>query len=113
MVKEAEDFADEDAVFKQRIEALNGLQNTVFQMESSLKDTEGLGSKLDASDKKTIQAAIKEKKEWLDANQATATSEEFEEQTAEFQGVVSPIVSKMYGGAAGDSQDSYGSHDEL
>lgn len=116
MVREAEEFADEDASFKRRIEALNALQNTVYQMESSLKDEEGLGSKLDASDKKSIQAAIKEKKDWLDANQASATAEEFEEQAAEFQSVIAPIMSNMYGGAAGGAggdQQAYGSHDEL
>lgn len=113
MVREAEEFADEDASFKRRIEALNALQNTVYQMESSLKDEEGLGSKLDASDKKTIQSAIKEKKDWLDANQASATAEDFEEQAAEFQSVIAPIMSNMYGGAAGGDQQAYGSHDEL
>lgn len=46
MVREAEEFADEDAAVKKKIEALNALQNYVWSMQSQLKDKEGLSSKV-------------------------------------------------------------------
>lgn len=46
MVREAEEFADEDAAIKKKIESLNALQNYVWSMQSQLKDKDGLGSKV-------------------------------------------------------------------
>ena len=113
MVREAEEFADEDAAVKKKIEALNGLQNYVWSLKSQLADQEGLGSKLADADKKTILATLKESTEWIEENQATATADEFEEKLAEVQAIVSPLTSKLYGGGAGDDSEAPFSHDEL
>lgn len=114
MVREAEEFADEDAAIKKRIEALNSLQNSVWGLKSQLADQEGLGGKLEEADKKTLLAEIKDISEWLEENQESATADDFEEKLGQFQAVVGPITTKLYQGAAGDdSQQAYGSHDEL
>jgi heat shock protein 5 len=113
MVREAEEYADEDAAFKKRIDALNAFQNAIYSMESQLKDKEGLGSKLDKKDRATIEDEIKEKKQWMEDAMSSATAEDFEDKLAEFQSVISPIVSAMYGAAGGDEQAPFGSHDEL
>ncbi|WVF69023.1 chaperone DnaK [Kwoniella sp. CBS 6097] len=115
MVQEAEEFADEDAAVKKRIEAQNSLQNFIFSMKSQVNDAEGLGAKLSSDDKETILAAIKEKTEWLEENPA-AEAEDYEEQLSEFQATVAPITSKLYGGAGGagfDEEQAPFSHDEL
>ncbi|WVQ96535.1 chaperone DnaK [Kwoniella sp. CBS 9459] len=115
MVQEAEEFADEDAAVKKRIEAQNSLQNFLFSMKSQVNDAEGLGAKLSSDDKETILAAIKEKTEWLEENPA-AEAEDYEEQLSEFQATVAPITSKLYGGAGGsgyDEEQAPFSHDEL
>jgi len=114
MVREAEEYADEDAAFKKRIDALNAFQNAIYSMESQLKDKEGLGSKLDKKDRATIEDEIKDKKQWMEEAMSSATAEDFEDKLAEFQSVISPIVSAMYGAAGGgDEQAPFGSHDEL
>lgn len=114
MVREAEEFADEDAAVKKKIEALNGLQNYVWSLKSQLADQEGLGSKLPDADKKTILATLKETTEWVEENQATASADEFEEKLAEVTAIVSPLTSKLYGGGAGgDDSEAPFSHDEL
>lgn len=113
MVREAVEFADEDAAIRKKIEALNSLQNTIFSMESTVKDPEGAGGKLSAEDKQTIMDAIAEKKEWMDSNGQEASAEDFEDQLAEFQGIAQPIIAGLYGAAGGAGQESYGSHDEL
>ena len=98
MVREAEEFADEDAAVKKRIEAQNSLQSEsvshqtyadfVFSLKSQVNDAEGLGGKLSEDDKETILAAVKEKTEWMDEHQQ-AEAEDYEEQLSELQSIVS------------------------
>ncbi|KAL1413130.1 ATPase with role in protein import into the ER [Vanrija albida] len=116
MVQEAEEFADEDAQQKKRIETMNALQNFVFTLKSQLADDKGLGGKLDAADKKTITDALKTTQDWLDAN-PDAEADEYQAQLDDIQDVVGPLTSKLYadgapGGGAEDEEPSY-SHDEL
>ncbi|CED85068.1 heat shock protein 70 [Phaffia rhodozyma] len=108
MVKEAEEYADEDAAIKKKIEALNGVQNYVYGLKSQLADKEGLGGKISGSDKKEIESAISEATSWLESESASATVEELEEKLAEIQAIVNPISAKLYGG----DEQPY-SHDEL
>jgi len=115
MVREAEEFADEDAAVKKRIDALNGLQNFVFSLKSQVNDKEGMGGKITEDDKETILAAIKEKTEWIE-DHPTAEAEDYEEQLSEIQAIVGPISAKLYGGAGGpgaSDDDIPYSHDEL
>ncbi|GMK57304.1 hypothetical protein CspeluHIS016_0401380 [Cutaneotrichosporon spelunceum] len=117
MVAEAEEFADEDAAVKKRIEAKNALENFVYTLRGQLKDKESLGGKLDKSDKAELEDALKEKEEWIKDNQS-ADAEDYEEQLSELQAAVAPITSKLYeggdaGGSYDDDEDSYGHRDEL
>ncbi|WWC88634.1 chaperone DnaK [Kwoniella dendrophila CBS 6074] len=115
MVQEAEEFADEDAAVKKKIESQNALQNFVYSMKAQVADKEGLGGKLSDEDKETINAALKEKTEWLEEN-PTAEAEDYDEQLSELQAAVAPITAKLYGGAGGSSYDDDQqpfSHDEL
>ncbi|KAJ9114174.1 hypothetical protein QFC20_001690 [Naganishia adeliensis] len=112
MIKEAEEYADDDAEVKKKMEALNVFQSQVYSAENSVNDQEGLGGKLSSSDKKTLQAAIKEAKEWLESNLDT-TTDDLDERQAEFSSTVQPIISSFYEGTAGNEQEAYGNHDEL
>ncbi|WWD18668.1 chaperone DnaK [Kwoniella shandongensis] len=115
MVQEAEEFADEDAAIKKKIESVNALQNSLFSIKSQVNDAEGLGGKLSGDDKETILEAIKEKTEWLESN-PEAEAEEYEEQLSELQAAIAPITAKLYGGAGGsgyDDEQAPFSHDEL
>lgn len=122
MVAEAEEFADEDAAIKKKIESMNALQSEfgrrlgltadfVFSLKSQVNDPEGMGGKITEDDKKSILEAIKEKTEWLEEH-PNAEAEDYEDQLSEIQAIVGPISSKMYGGAGGDDQVPF-SHDEL
>ena len=64
--------------------------------------------------------AVKETTDWVETEGQSATLEELEEKMSEVQVVVSPIMTKLYGGAGGlyagsndDDQESFRSHDEL
>jgi len=112
MVREAEEFEEEDKKVKERVEARNGLEQTAYSLKNQVNDEEKLGSKLDDDDKSAILDAVKEALDWLDENQS-ADKEEYDEQLQKLQGVSNPIISKVYsqgsggspGGAPGDDDD--------
>lgn len=58
MVTEAEKFAEEDKATRERIEARNGLENYAFSLKNQVKDEEGLGGKIDESDKEAVSLTL-------------------------------------------------------
>ena len=100
MVAEAEEFATEDEAQKKRIEALNSLSSYVYGLKSQLADSDGLGGKLDADDKKTLLDAIKETTEWIDSEGQSASAEDLEEKLQEIQNIANPITAKLYSGSS-------------
>lgn len=78
MLREAEEFAEEDKKVKERIDARNSLETYVYNMKNTVNDKDKLADKIEESDKEKIEAALKEALEWLDDNQ-NAEKDEFEE----------------------------------
>ncbi|KAJ3225844.1 ATPase with role in protein import into the ER [Chytriomyces hyalinus] len=113
MVDEAELFAEEDRLLKEKIESKNVFENYIYQIKQQVSDEDKLGGKISEDDKQTILDAIKEANEWLDSNASTATKEDIDEQKSELEKVVNPITSKLYGGAAGGDGEDVPDHDEL
>ena len=101
MTADAEKYAreDEDAAFKKKVEAKNGLENYAYNMKNTMND-DNVGGKLDPDDKAKITTAVEETISWLDGNQ-TAEIDEFEDKLKELEGICNPIISKMYQGAGG------------
>merc|ERR1712146_264925 len=101
MVKEAEQFAEEDKKVKGKIEA-----------------------KISEEDKETVTNAVEEGIKWVDAS-VDADEEAFKEKQKEIEGICNPIVSKLYqaggappgGGGAPEGGEDAGeappSHEEL
>jgi len=119
MIKEAEQFADEDKKVKERVDAKNAFDNYLHSMKVAAEgsgDNKGLSEKLEEEEKEKIMEAIKEGEEWLQSN-PEADAEEVKEKHKEIEGVCAPIVSKYYqGGAGGDGggdEDEDEAHDEL
>merc|ERR1712054_173096 len=99
MVQEAEKYRAEDEAQKVKIEAKNGLENYCFTMRNTLQE-EKLKDKFEAGDKEKIEAAVREALDWLDKNQL-AEKDEFEAKQKELEGVVNPIMMKVYQAAGG------------
>merc|ERR1712151_312123 len=99
MVNEAEKYRAEDEANKSKVEAKNGLENYCFTMRNTLQE-EKLKDKFEDGDKDKIEAAVKEALDWLDKNQL-AEKEEFEAKQKEPEGVVNPIMMKVYQAAGG------------
>ncbi|CAE8610653.1 unnamed protein product [Polarella glacialis] len=99
MVQEAEKFRGEDEAQKGKVEAKNGLENYCFTMRNTLNE-EKLKEKFEAGDKEKIEAAVQECLDWLEKNQL-AEKDEFEGKQKEMEGVVNPIMMKVYQAAGG------------
>ena len=98
MVREAEQYADEDKQVLEKIEAKNGLESYVFSVKNTLSES---GDNLESADKETVENKLKETEEWLDSSGASAEKEEIDSVRKDFEEVVSPIMSKLHsqGGA--------------
>merc|ERR1711874_387292 len=101
MVADAEKFKGEDDKQKERIAAKNGLESFIFNLKSSL-DNEEIKSKLSSEELSGAQSALEDALKWMDANQL-AEKEEFEDKQKELERMSKPIMSKIYGGQAGES----------
>lgn len=115
MVKEAEEFAEEDKKIKEKIDARNQLETYVYNMKNTINEKDKLADKLESEEKDKIDAALKDALEWLDDNQ-NAEKEDYDEKLKEVEAVCNPIISAVYqrsGGAPGGSSDDDDSHDEL
>merc|ERR1712134_211380 len=106
MVKEAEEFAEEDKKVKERIDARNGLESYLYNLKNQLEDDEkGLADKLSPEDKKELQDIIDETLDWMDEN-PEAEKEEYDEKQKEVENVANPIMRNMYsGGTGGENED--------
>jgi heat shock protein 5 len=100
MVREAEEFEEEDKKVREKVEARNGLESLAYNLRNQINDEEKLADKLDEDDKNTIDEAVKEVIEWLDEN-PTAEKEDYEEKQKELQNKVNPIIGKVYQGGEG------------
>merc|ERR1711985_157529 len=106
MVSEAEKFKAEDEQNKQKIEAKNGLENYCSTMRNTLQE-EKLKDKFEGDDKDKIEKAVQETLDWLDKNQL-AEKDEFEGKQKELEGVVNPIMMKVYQAADGGDMPAGG-----
>ena len=99
-VKEAEQFAAEDAKRKEEVDVRNQGDQVVYQTEKALEE---MGDKIDANDKATVEAAINKLKDALKGTDVEAIKAATEEASKAFY----PIAEKMYaqanpqGGQAG------------
>ncbi|ERN00978.1 hypothetical protein AMTRI_Chr04g187670 [Amborella trichopoda] len=116
MVREAEEFAEEDKKVKERIDARNSLETYVYSMKSTINDKDKLADKIESDDKEKVETALKEALEWLDDNQ-TAEKEDFEEKLKEVEAVCNPIIKQVYeksgGPGSSGSEDEEDTNDEL
>lgn len=106
MVKEAEEFAEEDKKARERIDARNKLETYIYNMRSSINEKDKLADKIDTDDKEKIENTLKEALEWLDDNQ-NADKDDFAEKLKEVEALCNPIIRQVYekSGASSSSSD--------
>ena len=117
MVREAEEFAEEDKKVQQRITARNGLESYLYNLKNTLEDEEkGISEKVEKAEKDELISLIDEKLDWLEEN-PEADADEYAAQQKEVEQVANPIMRKVYQGSgapgdSGDDEDNFGD-DEL
>jgi L1 cell adhesion molecule like protein len=107
MVNEAERYKEEDEKHKKKIDARNGFENYVYSVKNSTTEP-GVKDKLAEDDRATIENACKSALEWLETTGSGAEAEDYEAEQKKLEGVVAPIVSKLYGGGSGGDNSSPG-----
>ncbi|KAG2494136.1 hypothetical protein HYH03_007774 [Edaphochlamys debaryana] len=114
MVREAEEFADQDKAIEARVDARNQLETYLYNMKSSVEDK--LKDKIEDEDKEKIGAAVKEALERLDEH-PDAEAEEYKEVLKAVEDVCGPIIAQVYqrggGEASSGADEDLGDHDEL
>ncbi len=101
MVNDAKKYKDEDDKQRERIQARNSLEQSVFAYKQAVEDA--VEGKITADDKEKVTNKCTEVLKWLD-NNSMADKEEFDFQQQELQKTCSPIMAKMHGaGNAGQS----------
>jgi len=116
MVREAEEFAEEDKKVQGRINARNGLESYLYNMKNTLSDEEkGISEKIEEAEKNELMTMIDEALDWLEEN-PEAEAEEYSAKQKEVEQVSNPIMRKVYQGTGGpggaDEEEDFGD-DEL
>jgi len=107
MVREAEEFAEEDKKVQEKITAKNSLESYLYRMKNDLDDDEkGISAKIDSAEKNELISMIDEALDWMEEN-PEAEAEDYTEKQKEVEQVVNPIMRKVYadGGAPGMDED--------
>jgi heat shock protein 5 len=119
MIRESEEFAEEDKKVQGRINAKNGLESYLYNLKNTLDDEEkGIAGKIAEAEKNELVSLIDETLDWLEEN-PEAETEEYKAKQKEVEHVANPIMKKVYGsggspgGGSGDDEDEDFGDDEL
>jgi L1 cell adhesion molecule like protein len=99
MVADAEKYKDDDEKHQARVGAKGKFEQYAYGLRTTIDDPK-MKDKIDASDRETVEKAVKEAQQWLESNDA-AEKEEYESKQKELEGICQPIVMKLYSEAGG------------
>lgn len=106
MVKQAEQYKEEDEKAKRKIEAKNKLENFAFSARNTVKE-EQFKDKLSDDDKSKVEKSVEDILHWIESN-GDASESEFDAKHKELEQVINPIFTKMYQAGAGGSVPNVG-----
>lgn len=94
MVKEGEEYAEEDKKNAEKSVAKNNLESYGYQLKNTISD-EKVKDKILEEDIQLVEKLVKETEEWLDVSDEY-TKEQYEEKKAELEKTCMPIMAKIY-----------------
>ena len=80
MVKEGEQFKEEDDKLKEKLDSMNLFEALLYQTKSTL-DNKDFADKLSDEDKETVQTTYEESDTWFSINKDSCNKEEIDEKT--------------------------------
>lgn len=89
MVQEAEEYAEEDRMLKDRIDSRNGLESYVYGLKTSLEGDEA--TSLSVDDKKELFDLVDETLDWLEEN-PEAAKDELDDRKKELEQIAVPLM---------------------
>lgn len=105
VLEDAKKFQAADEQQRERVEARQSLETTVYSLRNQLKDDKKLGGKLNAEEKSAVNAAVDEAIKFLDEN-PNAEKEDYDGAREKLQSVTSPIIARAYqAGGPGAADD--------
>merc|ERR1712217_494442 len=109
MVKEAEQFREQDEAQRKKVEGRNELERYAYSVRTSL-DRDDLKEKFTEDDRTKVTEAIDDVLKWLEEH-ADADAAEYETKQKDLEGIVNPIMIRIYneqGGASDGASESGG-----
>merc|ERR1711862_62710 len=93
MVRESQEFEEEDRLVKERVESRNSLESYLYNLKHTLE--EKVGDQIDMETRKELEEIVEDALEWLEDN-PEATKENLDEKQLEVEQVASPIMRDLY-----------------
>lgn len=117
MIREAEEFAEEDNEVRERVTARSKLESYLYSVKGSLEDGDaGIAEKISDSDKSDILSLIDETVDWLDNHDTSVTVDDYLEKQKEVETKWNKVMKGVYGSGGSpsdqDAEDDFGD-DEL
>jgi heat shock protein 5 len=94
MVREAEEFAEQDKVVMEKVDARNKLEAYAYNVRTTV-DGE-MGRRMDGGDKERVEEAAREVSEWLDNAGLDAETDDYAEKLQELEDVCNPVFAAAY-----------------
>lgn len=95
MLEEAEKFAEQDKLVRERIESKNGFEGYLHSVKSS-SDTEEFKQKIGEDKHKELMDIVSEYMQWIDDNGADADTETLKNKQKEAEDKILPIIKLAY-----------------
>jgi len=106
MLAEAEKWAEEDKLQKEKIEARNELEQYSYSLKRQVEDKEQLGGKISEEDKEKILEIVEDKLSWLKENEE-ASAEEMKSAKKDIEDIAQPIIAALYQNQQQSSDNSH------
>mmetsp|Transcript_138082 Transcript_138082/g.257593 ORF Transcript_138082/g.257593 Transcript_138082/m.257593 type:complete len:295 (+) Transcript_138082:3-887(+) len=106
MVKEAEEFKGQDEAQRAIVEARNELERYAYSVRGTL-ERDDLKEKFTEEERTKVKDAVESAIKWLEEHQ-DASAEEYSDKQKELEGVVNPVMVRIYSEAGQDGGDSAG-----
>jgi len=110
MVEEAETYAEEDKLVKERMDARNGFETYLYNLKNHMEDDDRSGN-ISSEDKKDLLDMVEEKLDWME-QYPEASKEDFVENQKEVEQLANPIMRQLYDNT-GDGGENGAEFDDI
>lgn len=104
MVKEAEEYAEEDRRLRERIESRNGLESYLYSLKNALEEAPNTEN-LSAQDKKELHDMVDETLDWMEKYQ-DGNKDDYDSKRKDVEQVANPIMRDLYAGGGASEYDN-------